>query len=83
MVNFIHRLSNVDEASNLYGVPGSSGGYADTIFRHAAKVLFKKEIEGPVEYKTIRNADFREVTLEVSLICPPYPGDPSRSLLFI
>ncbi|KAL6582589.1 hypothetical protein OROMI_004667 [Orobanche minor] len=54
-------LSNVDEEGNLYGVPGSSGGYADTI----AKMLFKKEIEGPLEYKTIRNADFGEVTLEV------------------
>ncbi|KAL0321072.1 UNVERIFIED_CONTAM: protein NAR1 [Sesamum radiatum] len=58
-------LSNVDEEGHLYGVHGSSGGYADTIFRHAAKVLFDKEIDGPLEFKTIRNADFREVTLEV------------------
>ncbi|KAH6837701.1 ferredoxin hydrogenase [Perilla frutescens var. hirtella] len=58
-------LSNVDEEGNLYGVRGSSGGYADTVFRYAAKKLFSKEIEGPLEYKTIRNADFREVTLEV------------------
>ncbi|KAG8365344.1 hypothetical protein BUALT_Bualt18G0094900 [Buddleja alternifolia] len=57
-------LSNVDEKGNLYGVQGSSGGYADTILRHASKVLFGKEIEGPLEFKTIRNADFREVTLE-------------------
>lgn len=59
-------MSNIDEEGHLYGVRGSSGGYADTIFRYAAKVLFGKEIEGPLEYKTIRNADFREVTLEVS-----------------
>ncbi|KAK4434827.1 protein NAR1 [Sesamum alatum] len=58
-------LSNVDEEGHLYGVRGSSGGYADTIFRHAAKVIFDKEINGPLEFKTIRNADFREVTLEV------------------
>ncbi|KAK6149647.1 hypothetical protein DH2020_017172 [Rehmannia glutinosa] len=58
-------LSNVDEEGHLYGVRGSSGGYADTLFRYAAKVLFGKEIEGPLEFKTIRNADFREVTLEV------------------
>ncbi|XP_073125320.1 protein NAR1 [Henckelia pumila] len=58
-------LSNVDEHGHLYGVHGSSGGYADTVFRYAAKLLFGKEIEGPLEYKTIRNADFREVTLEV------------------
>ncbi|XP_051134811.1 protein NAR1 isoform X2 [Andrographis paniculata] len=58
-------LSNVDEEGHLFGVRGSSGGYADTIFRYAAKVLFGKEIEGPLEYKTIKNADLREVTLEV------------------
>ncbi|KAK4386753.1 protein NAR1 [Sesamum angolense] len=34
-------LSNVDEEGHLYGVHGSSGGYADTIFRHAAKVQGK------------------------------------------
>ncbi|KAI3456566.1 hypothetical protein Pfo_013229 [Paulownia fortunei] len=58
-------FSNVDEEGHLYGVRGSSGGYADTIFRYAAKVLFGKKMEGPLEFKTIRNADFREVTLEV------------------
>ncbi|XP_073309376.1 protein NAR1-like isoform X1 [Primulina huaijiensis] len=58
-------LSNVDEGGHLYGVHGSSGGYADTVFRYAAKLLFGKEIKGPLEYKTIRNTDFREVTLEV------------------
>ncbi|KAL6567554.1 Cytosolic Fe-S cluster assembly factor nar1 [Orobanche gracilis] len=58
-------LSNVDEEGRLYGVRGSSGGYADTIFQYAAKMLFEKEIEGPLEFKAIRNADFREVTLEV------------------
>ncbi|KAL3627302.1 Cytosolic Fe-S cluster assembly factor nar1 [Castilleja foliolosa] len=58
-------LSNVDEEDNLYGVRGGSGGYADTIFRYAAKRIFGKAFEGPLEFKTIRNADFREVTLEV------------------
>ncbi|KAL3845967.1 hypothetical protein ACJIZ3_003370 [Penstemon smallii] len=61
-------LSNVDEEGHLHGVRGSSGGYADTVFRYAAKVLFGKEIEGALEFKTIRNADFREVTLEVSVV---------------
>ncbi|KAH9697974.1 protein NAR1 [Citrus sinensis] len=50
---------------HLYGVAGSSGGYAETIFRHAAKTLFGKVIEGHLEFKTIRNSDFREVALEV------------------
>ncbi|KAH9756168.1 protein NAR1 [Citrus sinensis] len=50
---------------HLYGVAGSSGGYAETVFRHAAKTLFGKVIEGHLEFKTIRNSDFREVALEV------------------
>lgn len=58
-------LTNVDEEGHLYGVHGSSGGYAETIFRHVAKTLFGREIKGPLEFKTIRNSDFREVSLEV------------------
>ncbi|CAI9087141.1 OLC1v1021138C3 [Oldenlandia corymbosa var. corymbosa] len=58
-------LTNIDEGGQLYGVTGSSGGYAETIFCYAAKVLFGKEITGPVEFKTIRNSDFKELTLEV------------------
>ncbi|XP_042486574.1 protein NAR1-like [Macadamia integrifolia] len=58
-------LTNVDEGGHIYGASGSSGGYAETIFRHAAKVLFQKEIEGPLDFKTVRNSDFREVSLEV------------------
>lgn len=60
------RLSNVSEDGNLFGVRGSSGGYADTIFRHAAKTLFGHDINGPLDFKTVRNSDFQEVTLEVS-----------------
>lgn len=59
-------LTNVDEEGRLYGVTGGSGGYADTIFRHAAKTLFGKEIEGPLDFRVIRNSDFREVKLDVS-----------------
>lgn len=58
-------LANVNEEEHLYGVHGSSGGYAETIFRYAAKTLFGREIEGPVDFRTIRNTDFQEVTLEV------------------
>ncbi|KAF6145044.1 hypothetical protein GIB67_013395 [Kingdonia uniflora] len=58
-------LTNVDEEGHLYGVSGSSGGYADTIFRHAAKILFGRQIEGPLDFKVKRNPDFQEVILEV------------------
>eukprot|EP00262_Sarcandra_glabra_P010880 TRINITY_DN2646_c0_g1_i1.p1 TRINITY_DN2646_c0_g1~~TRINITY_DN2646_c0_g1_i1.p1 ORF type:complete len:263 (-),score=55.40 TRINITY_DN2646_c0_g1_i1:52-744(-) len=58
-------LTNVDEDGHLYGVHGGSGGYAETIFRHAAKTLFGREIKGPLEFKILRNSDFREVNLEV------------------
>lgn len=85
---FNHRLTNVDEEGHLYGVSGSSGGYAETIFRHAAKSLFEKEINGPLDFKILRNSDFKELSLEVSVIqflssnltilntrtCPVSPG---------
>lgn len=58
-------LTNVDEEGHLYGVNGSSGGYAEIIFRHAAKTMFGRHLDGPLSFKTIRNSDFREVTLEV------------------
>ncbi|XP_062013643.1 protein NAR1 isoform X3 [Rosa rugosa] len=57
-------LTNFSDG-HLYGVRGSSGGYAETIFRYAAKVIFGREIEGPVDFRTIKNSDFQEVTLEV------------------
>ncbi|KAJ6779115.1 NITRATE FORMATE IRON DEHYDROGENASE [Salix koriyanagi] len=58
-------LTNVNEEGYLYGVPGSSGGYAETVFRNAARMLFGREIEGPLAFKSLRNMDFREVALEV------------------
>ncbi|KAL3742297.1 hypothetical protein ACJRO7_017732 [Eucalyptus globulus] len=58
-------MTNVDEDGHLYGVLGSSGGYAETIFRYAAKELFGRDIEGPLDFKIIRNSDFQEVSLEV------------------
>ncbi|XP_035544730.1 protein NAR1-like isoform X1 [Juglans regia] len=58
-------LTNVNEEGHLYGVHGSSGGYAETIFRYAAKTLFGREIDGPLDFRIIRNSDFQEVTLEV------------------
>ncbi|KAL8134107.1 hypothetical protein AgCh_009248 [Apium graveolens] len=61
-------LTNVDKGQ-LYGVSGSSGGYAETIFRHAAKTLYGQDIQEPLVFKTVRNSDFREVSLEVGLTC--------------
>lgn len=58
-------LTNVDDKGILYGVSGGSGGYAETIFRHAAKTLFDKTIEGPLQFRIMRNSDFQEVILEV------------------
>ncbi|XP_055902229.1 probable cytosolic Fe-S cluster assembly factor GK14772 [Eupeodes corollae] len=40
-----------------------SGGYSDHIFKFAAKELFGDEVER-LEYKNLRNPDFRELTLE-------------------
>lgn len=40
-----------------------SGGYSDHIFKHAAKELFNEDIN-TLEYKNLRNPDFKEVILE-------------------
>ncbi|XP_031627871.1 probable cytosolic Fe-S cluster assembly factor CPIJ010948 [Contarinia nasturtii] len=49
---------------SVYGYESSgSGGYAEHIFKHAAKELFNETIDN-VEFKALRNPDFREVSLE-------------------
>ncbi|RDX65133.1 Protein NAR1 [Mucuna pruriens] len=64
-------LTNINEEGYLYGVRGSSGGYAETIFRYAAKTLFGRQIDDPLTFRNIRNSDFQEVTLEASS-CEPF-----------
>nr|KAF6387471.1 hypothetical protein mMyoMyo1_007967 [Myotis myotis] len=41
----------------------SSNGYLVHIFRHMAKELFNEDV-GVLTYRTLRNKDFQEVTLE-------------------
>ncbi|XP_063225793.1 probable cytosolic Fe-S cluster assembly factor v1g210509 isoform X2 [Bacillus rossius redtenbacheri] len=51
-------------AQGLWSHRGSgSGGYADHIFTHAAKELFGEEVPA-VQFRTLRNPDFREAVLE-------------------
>ncbi|XP_076265525.1 putative cytosolic Fe-S cluster assembly factor AGAP009023 [Rhynchophorus ferrugineus] len=53
-----------DVAPNVQAHIGSgSGGYADYIFKSAARELFGEDCDN-IEYKTLRNQDFREVILE-------------------
>eukprot|EP00057_Strongylocentrotus_purpuratus_P024896 XP_011679370.1 PREDICTED: cytosolic Fe-S cluster assembly factor narfl isoform X1 [Strongylocentrotus purpuratus] len=42
---------------------GGSGGFHEHILRHAAKELFGKEL-GELQYKVMKNKDFKEVTVE-------------------
>ncbi|XP_014668400.1 PREDICTED: cytosolic Fe-S cluster assembly factor narfl-like isoform X2 [Priapulus caudatus] len=42
---------------------GGSGGYLEHVIRYAAKELFQLEFS-ELNYKTLRNEDFREVTVE-------------------
>jgi len=58
------HFTNIDDSGELYGPPGGSGGYAETIFRHAAKALYGVNVT-KVEFKTVRNQDFKTATLEV------------------
>lgn len=44
-------------------VGSGSGGYCDHVYRYAAKELFDMDID-KIEYKNLRNPDFREAILE-------------------
>lgn len=49
---------------SVYGYEYSgSGGYSEHIFKHAAKELFNETID-KVEFKALRNPDYKEVSLE-------------------
>lgn len=51
--------------SNLYSHAGSgSGGYLEHIFKYAAFELFGQTVD-KITYVTLRNKDFKEVTLQV------------------
>ncbi|KAK3250959.1 hypothetical protein CYMTET_39687 [Cymbomonas tetramitiformis] len=58
-------VTGLQGTEELHGAHGSAGGYLEHIFRHAALRLFGRTVEGPLVYKTLRNADFKEVALEV------------------
>eukprot|EP00743_Colponemidia_sp_Colp-15_P003039 GILK01003285.1.p1 GENE.GILK01003285.1~~GILK01003285.1.p1 ORF type:complete len:505 (-),score=90.58 GILK01003285.1:106-1503(-) len=55
-----------DESALICSVEQRAGsdGYLESIFRYAAKELFGKTVEGPLQYKMGRNNDLREVVLE-------------------
>ncbi|KAK3886746.1 hypothetical protein Pcinc_009122 [Petrolisthes cinctipes] len=58
--------TDLSSGSMITSHPGSaSGGYAHNVFIHAAKELFDKD-QDKLEWKTLRNTDFREVTLQVN-----------------
>ncbi|XP_067126906.1 cytosolic Fe-S cluster assembly factor narfl [Centruroides vittatus] len=51
-------------SKELIGHSGSaSGGYCEYVFSYAAFHLFGKKVEN-LQFKTLRNRDFREITLE-------------------
>ncbi|KAG2444101.1 hypothetical protein HYH02_009043 [Chlamydomonas schloesseri] len=57
----------------LYGLrdASSSGGYADYVFRAAARELAGAELPpGPLPWRALRNADFQELTLEAPALGP-------------
>lgn len=55
---------NCEVTPELYGHVGSgSGGYSDHVFKYAARELFDIPCD-KLEYKNLRNPDFREITLE-------------------
>ncbi|KAM8844592.1 cytosolic Fe-S cluster assembly factor narfl [Spinachia spinachia] len=56
-------FSSVSEDEFLKHSGSGSGGYLHHVFTYAAKQLFGEEVK-ELTYKTLRNKDFQEVTLE-------------------
>ncbi|KAK7067080.1 hypothetical protein SK128_025288, partial [Halocaridina rubra] len=55
---------DLSSGPSLISAPGSgSGGYAHHVFVNAAKELFGQDVSN-LQWKVLRNADFREITLE-------------------
>ncbi|KAK1577937.1 hypothetical protein Q3G72_026125 [Acer saccharum] len=48
-------FTNVDEEGHLYGVSGSSGGYAETVFRYAAETLFGSKFSSQIVVTSCRH----------------------------
>ncbi|XP_015757205.1 PREDICTED: cytosolic Fe-S cluster assembly factor narfl-like [Acropora digitifera] len=63
-VLLLHRFSSVCGDELLSHSGGGSGGYLEHIFTYAAKECFEKTVSD-IKYKTLRNKDFKEVTLQV------------------
>lgn len=64
-------FSNVNGDEFLNHAGSGSGGYLHHVFTYAAKHLFKEEVK-ELTYRTLKNKDFQEVTLEkdgVVLLC--------------
>ena len=59
-------LFSAESKNSLKTNHGSgSGGFTENLFIAAAKELFGKDLAGSdLEYKTLKNADFQEITLE-------------------
>ncbi|KAJ7306103.1 hypothetical protein JRQ81_010469 [Phrynocephalus forsythii] len=61
--HFPLRFSCLSEEELVGHSGGGSGGYLEHVYKYAAKELFGIQVE-ELEYKTLKNKDFQEVTLE-------------------
>jgi len=59
-------FNNLTADGMLFGVPGGSGGYLEYILRFAAKQIFDLDLPQQLEFRQVRNSDFREVTAELN-----------------
>lgn len=57
-------FSSVDQEELVGHSGGGSGGFLENIFTYAAKELYGQTVDN-ITYKTLRNKDFKEVTLQV------------------
>lgn len=59
------RFTNISTNDEFFGTHGSSGGYAEYVFRKAAKEIFNVQVDS-VQFKPVKKStDFQVVNLEV------------------
>lgn len=57
-------LTGVNSAF-LSNYGSGSGGFAENIFIAASKELFEETVSSPLQFKSVKNSDFHEISLEV------------------
>ena len=62
VILILFRYASMGPDSDAMG----SDGYCDAVLKYAAKMMYQIPLEGnEIQYKTVRNVDFKEASVEV------------------